>query len=69
MEKNNTDTHQVQEGGAMGYSAEYLRGLSKVIDEGYKRFCNKKVNIFGKKVDRSHLLGGLGKIDWKNKGL
>tara|TARA_B100001109_G_scaffold191841_1_gene158436 strand:- start:71 stop:280 length:210 start_codon:yes stop_codon:yes gene_type:complete len=67
MEKNNTDTHQVQEGGAMGYSAEYLRGLSKVIDEGYKRFCNKKVNIFGKKVDRTHLLGGFGKIDCSNK--
>ena len=67
MEKNNTDTHQVQEGGAMGYSAEYLRGLSKVIDEGYKRFCNKKVNIFGKKVDRSLLLGGFGKIDCKSK--
>lgn len=67
MDKHNTDTHQVQEGGAMGYSAEYLRGLSKVIDEGYKRFCNKKVNIFGKKVDRTHLLGGFGKIDCSNK--
>ena len=67
MNKHDTDTHQVQEGGAMGYSAEYLRGLSKVIDEGYKRFCNKKVNIFGKKVDRTHLLGGFGKIDCSNK--
>ena len=67
MDKHDTDTHQVQEGGAMGYSAEYLRGLSKVIDEGYKRFCNKKVNIFGKKVDRTHLLGGFGKIDCSNK--
>ena len=67
MDKHDTDTHQVQEGGAMGYSAEYLRGLSKVIDEGYKRFCNKKVNIFGKKVDRTHLLGGLSRIDCKNK--
>ena len=48
----------MQEGGAMGYSGEYLAGLSKSFSEGYKRFCNKKVNIYGKKVDRSHLLGG-----------
>ena len=67
MEKNNTDTRQVQEGGAMGYSAEYLRGLSKVIDEGYKRFCNKKVNIYGKKVDRSHLLGGFKRMNFSDK--
>ena len=67
MEKNNTDTHQVQEGGAIGYSKEYLSGLSKVFDEGYKRFCNKKVNIYGKKVDRSHLLGGIGRINCSNK--
>ena len=66
MEKNNTDTHQVREGGAMGYSKEYLSGLAKAIDEGYKRFCNKKVNIFGQKVDRTHLLGGFGKIDCSN---
>ena len=67
MEKNNTDTHQVQEGGAMGYSKEYLSGLAKAIDEGYKRFCNKKVNIFGQKVDRTHLLGGLSRIDCKSR--
>ena len=67
MEKNNTDTRQVQEGGAMGYSAEYLRGLSKVIDEGYKRFCNKKVNIYGEKVDRTHLLGGFKRMNFSDK--
>ena len=67
MEKNNTDTRQVQEGGAMGYSAEYLRGLSKVIDEGYKRFCNKKVNIYGEKVDRPHLLGGFKRMNFSDK--
>ena len=44
--QHNTDTHQVQEGGAIGYSKEYLSGLSKVFDEGYKRFRNKKVNIY-----------------------
>ena len=67
MEKNNTDTHQVQEGSAMGYSKEYLSGLSSAFNEGYKRFCNKKVNIFGQKVDRTHLLGGLSRIDCSNK--
>ena len=66
MEKNNTDTYQVQEGGAMGYSKEYLSGLAKAIDEGYKRFCNKKVDIYGRKCDRTHLLGGFGKIDCTN---
>ena len=35
MERHNTDTHQMDEGGAMGYSGEYLAGLSKVFDEGY----------------------------------
>ena len=67
MEKNNTDTHQVQEGGAMGYSSEYLAGLASTFNEGYKRFCNKKRNIFGKKVDRTHLLGGIGRINCSNK--
>ena len=67
MEKNNTDTHQVQEGGAMGYSSEYLAGLASTFNEGYKRFCNKKRNIFGKKVDRTHLLGGIGKINCSSK--
>tara|TARA_B100001778_G_C18354690_1_gene523620 strand:+ start:509 stop:718 length:210 start_codon:yes stop_codon:yes gene_type:complete len=67
MEKNNTDTHQVQEGGAIGYSSEYLQGLSSIFNEGYKRFCNKKVNILGQKVDRTHLLGGIGRINCSNK--
>ena len=67
MEKNNTDTHQVQEGGAIGYSSEYLQGLSSTFNEGYKRFCNKKRNIFGKKVDRTHLLGGIGRINCSSK--
>lgn len=67
MEKNNTDTHQVQEGGAMGYSSEYLAGLASTFNEGYKRFCNKKRNIFGKKVDRTHLLGGIGRINCSSK--
>jgi|TARA_B100000131_G_scaffold59969_1_gene55535 hypothetical protein len=66
MDKHNTDTHQVQEGGAIGYSKEYLSGLSKVFNEGYIRFCNKKVDIYGRKCDRTHLLGGLGKIDCTN---
>ena len=65
--KHDTDTHQVQEGGAIGYSKEYLSGLSKVFDEGYKRFCNKKRNIFGQKVDRTHLLGGLSRINCSSK--
>ena len=67
MEKHNTDTHQVQEGGAIGYSKEYLSGLSSTFDEGYKRFCNKKVNIFGQKVDRTHLLGGFKKMNFSDK--
>jgi hypothetical protein len=67
MDKHNTDIHQVDEGGAMGYSGEYLRGLSKIFDEGYKRFCNKKVNIYGQKVDRTHLLGGLSRINCSSK--
>ena len=66
MDKHDTDTHQVQEGGAIGYSKEYLSGLSKIFDEGYKRFCNKKVNIYGQKVDRTHLLGGLSRINCKS---
>jgi hypothetical protein len=67
MEKHNTDTHQVKEGGAIGYSKEYLSGLSSTFDEGYKRFCNKKVNIFGQKVDRTHLLGGFKKMNFSDK--
>ena len=67
MEKHNTDTHQVQEGGAIGYSKEYLSGLSKIFDEGYKRFCNKKVDIYGRKFDRTHLLGGLSRINCSSK--
>ena len=51
----------------MGYSSEYLAGLASTINEGYKRFCNKKRNIFGKKVDRTHLLGGIGRINCSNK--
>ena len=65
--KHDTDTHQVQEGGAIGYSKEYLSGLSKVFDEGYNRFSNKKVNIHGQKVDRTHLLGGLSRINCSSK--
>ena len=67
MERHNTDTPQMDEGGAMGYSWEYLAGLSKVFDEGYKRFCNKKRNIFGQKVSRTHLLGGMSRIDCKSR--
>ena len=64
--KHNTDTHQMDEGGSMGYSREYLHNLKKVCDEGYKRFCNKKVDIYGRKCDRTHLLGGFGKVDCTN---
>lgn len=67
MEKHNTDTHQVQEGGAIGYSSEYLSGLASTFNEGYKRFCNKKRNIFGQKVDRTHLLGGMSRINCSSK--
>ena len=67
MEKHNTDTHQVQEGGAIGYSKEYLSGLASTFNEGYKRFCNKKVKIYGQKVDRTHLLGGYSKMTYGNK--
>ena len=67
MEENSTDTHQVQEGGAIGYSSEYISGLSKIFDEGYKRFCNKKRNIFGQKVNRTHLLGGMSRINCSSK--
>ena len=63
----NTDTHQVQEGGAIGYSKEYLSGLAKVFDEGYNSFCNKKVNIYGQKVDRTHLLGGFKRMNFSDK--
>jgi|TARA_B100000427_G_C15407301_1_gene550385 hypothetical protein len=66
MEKNNTDTHQVQDGGAIGYSKEYLSGLATAFNEGYKRFCLKERNIFGEKVDRKHLLNGWQKIDCTN---
>lgn len=57
----------MQEGGAMGYSGEYLAGLSKSFSEGYKRFCNKKVNIYGEKVDRTHLLGGFKRMNFSDK--
>jgi len=67
MEKNSTDTHQVQEGGAIGYSSEYLQGLASTFSEGYKRFCMKKRNIHGKKVNRMHLLGGLSRINCSSK--
>ena len=67
MDKHDTDTHQVQEGGAIGYSKEYLSGLSKVFDEGYKRFCNKKVDIYGRKCDRTHLLGGFQRMNFSDK--
>ena len=67
MEKHNTDTHQVQEGGAIGYSNEYLAGLASTFNEGYKRFCMKKRNIHGKKVDRTHLLGGYKRMSYGSK--
>ena len=65
--KYSSDTHQMQEGGAMGYSGEYLAGLSKSFSEGYKRFCNKKVNIYGEKVYRTHLLGGFKRMNFSDK--
>jgi len=67
MEKHNTDTYQVQEGGAIGYSKEYLSGLASTFNEGYKRFCNKKRNIFGHKFDWTHFLVGLSRINCFSK--
>lgn len=67
--KGRTDigSYELQEGGAMGYSKEYLSGLASTFNEGYKRFCNKKRNIFGQKVDRTHLLGGMSRINCSSK--
>ena len=51
----------------MGYSSEYLAGLASTFNEGYKRFCMKKRNIHGKKVNRMHLLGGFQRMNFSDK--
>ena len=44
-----------------GYEDNYwlspeITGTKEQWRKAYKRFCNKKVNIYGKKVDRTRLL-------------